>query len=426
MSGEKFSKKPILVITESINVDDSSGSKANVALVQNLAALDYNIIVLHYTRQDIELPGITCIAISEIKFSFFYVLSRTHRMLQRILKVNFSHWLENRFGFSFTFFNDSNSIAKAVRKHYSGEDLIITLSKGASFRPHHAMLQMPHLHGKWLAYVHDPYPFHCYPPPYHWTEPGHQQKETFFRKVSEKTRYAGFPSLKLKEWMQEFFPAFAEKSVIIPHQIPNKIDNLKGALPNYFDTNKFTVLHAGNLMKQRDPFPLLKAWQKFLNENPQAEKESQLLLIGPASYHQPRLFNKITNIPSVYISEGYMSYNTVKEMERSASVNIILEAVAKVSPFLPGKFPHLVAVNKPILHIGPKNSETLRLLGKNYPWQAAANDIGTITEKLQQLYILWGEDKHSLKQDRPDLEAYLSASHLTKSIDSLMGDYENF
>jgi len=401
----------ILIISESIDVEDSSGSKANVALIQNFAAGGFGVRVLHYTRKDIKLPEIDCIAIRERKFTANYFLSRTQRVLQRLFDTNFSHFLENRFGFSFTYFNDSRSIANAIKQNYSGEDLILTLSKGASFRPHHAMLQVPKLHDKWMAYIHDPYPFHCYPPPYNWTEAGHRQKEDFFREVSEKARYVAFPSLKLKDWMAQFFPAFTDKSIIIPHQFSEQ-DNNDTAIPDYFDTSKFTVLHAGNMMKQRDPFPLLEAWVKFLKENAQAREESQLLLIGPASYHQPRLSEKAAHMPSVHISEGYETYETVKRMEQSASVNIILEAVAELSPFLPGKFPHLVMANNPILYLGPKNSETVRLLGEAYPWQSTADDIETITERLQELYSIWAEDKNSFKLDRPDLMEYLSASSL--------------
>ena len=43
--------KKILVIVDSIDVNDSSGSKANVALIQNLAACGFDVLVLHYTQK---------------------------------------------------------------------------------------------------------------------------------------------------------------------------------------------------------------------------------------------------------------------------------------------------------------------------------------------------------------------------------------
>ena len=67
----------ILVIVDSINVNDSSGSKANVALIQNLAACGFEIQVLHYTRNDINLEKIKCISIPEKKWNFLYLLTKS-------------------------------------------------------------------------------------------------------------------------------------------------------------------------------------------------------------------------------------------------------------------------------------------------------------------------------------------------------------
>ena len=83
-------------------------------------------------------------------------------------------------------------------------DLVLTLSKGASFRPHYSVLKTPRFHDKWMAYVHDPYPFHFYPRPYTWVETSYKQNEEFFNKVSEKAKYSAFPSQLLLEWMGIF------------------------------------------------------------------------------------------------------------------------------------------------------------------------------------------------------------------------------
>ena len=112
------------------------------------------------------------------------------------------------------------------------------MSKGASFRPHYAVLQLPQFHDKWMAYVHDPYPMHCYPRPYDWVETSYKQKEKFFKLVSEKARYSAFPSQLLKEWMGSYFPNFLRTGIIIPHQNADyKINDV--VLPDYFDNTKF-------------------------------------------------------------------------------------------------------------------------------------------------------------------------------------------
>ncbi|WP_416448162.1 UDP-glycosyltransferase [Leeuwenhoekiella sp. A2] len=410
-------KKSILILAESIQVEDSSGSKANVAFIKNLHKAGFVITVYHYNRSVIFLPEIATTSVKERK-KIYYFLSRTQRIFQRITGLMISKFLENCFGFSFTFKNDVKSMVAAL-DHEKPEnyDLIITLSKGASYRTHAALLKLPQWHEKWLAYIHDPYPFHWYPPPYDWLESGHNQKEAFFLKIAQKAQFLGYPSRLLAEWMGRFNSLFEEKSVVLPHQVITSSE--QSELPGYFKKEKFTVLHAGNLLKQRDPYPLIKAWEKFLEANPEAHKNIQLLLIGPGSYHEPVLTKRCNQISSIYRSSGYLKYATVQTLEKNAAVNMVLEARAAISPFLPAKVPGLIQANHCILHLGPKKSETRRLLGEDYPWVTAADDAEKITNLLLKLYDIWKENPHQLLLNRKDLEDYFSAEYLKKQIQYL-------
>lgn len=407
--------KKILVVAESIDVEDSSGSKANVALIQNLHKVGFNLMVYHYTRKEVQLKGISCIEIREKKWNYLYILSRTQRRIQNDLKIIINKPLENIFGFSFTFFNDSKSIAHSLKSSKFTPDIILTLSKGASFRPHHALLELPKLHSKWMAYIHDPYPFYYYPEPYQWSEPGFKEKIRFFSKLSKKCRWAAFPSLLLKEWMINKYPDFQEKSLIIPHQFSDD-ETKDGPLPAFFNLKKFSLLHAGNLMKQRSPLPLISAYQQFLKNNPEALKNSQLILLGNASYYKERLEKLEKNIDSLYISDGNINFDLVQRLQKKATINIILESVASHSPFLPGKFPHCIVANKPILFLGPEKSEVHRLLGPDYPYRTDADNVEKITELIETLYRNWLKNPSTLILDREDLVNYLSSNRLRQIV----------
>ena len=409
-------KKKILVISESIDIEDSSASKVNVALILNLVKIGYEIKVLHYSRKNIHLEGVDCISIPEIKWSLNYILSRTQRVFQRVTKINLSKPLENIFGHSFTFFNDSKSITKAVQQYYNQEELIITLSKGASFRPHHAMLSILKLQSKWLAYVHDPYPFHYYPRPYNWVESGYQFKEDFFREVSEKAKYSGFPSQLLKEWMGSYFPNFLKTGVIIPHQ-NLEFENIQSIeLPAYLDKNKFNLLHAGNLMKQRSPIGLIKGYRLFLENVIEAKENSRLLLLGNASYYKDVLINEIDE--NIYWSNGNVAFKEVDFVQKNVSVNIILESKSEISPFLPGKFPHCVSANKPILLLGPYYSESKRLLGDDYIYITEVDFVERISKLIEKLYFEW-KCNPGQKLNRKDLEDYFGLESLNFKMNKL-------
>lgn len=408
----------ILVVVDSINIEDSSGSKANVALINNLVEAGFEVLVYHYTLRNIQLQGASCYAISEIKYSPLYFLSRIQRILARKFEINVAPFLERLFGFSFTFFNDTDSILKALKKITFAPDLVLTLSKGGSFRPHYAVLKLTQLHDKWMAYVHDPYPFHFYPRPYNWVEAGYKFKEAFFLKVAEKAKYSGFPSQLLLDWMGGYFPGFLKTGVVIPHQNSKyKIQNT--VFPSYFDNSKFNLLHAGNLLNTRSPKGLIEGLKLFFERCPEARKEVRFLLIGSCEGYSKMVSDYQKDIPELFLYDGIIPFDVVYNIQKNATVNIIIEAKSEISPFLPAKFPHCVAANKTILSLAPYLSEVKRLLGVDYEYWSEVDDVNKITKLIEQLYSLWKQNPNNLLLNRNDLQEYLSVDYLKQTIDDL-------
>ncbi|MGI0107851.1 UDP-glycosyltransferase [Salinimicrobium sp. WS361] len=409
-------KKSILVVAESINVEDSSGSKANVALIKNLQKAGFNIKVYHYTRSEIQMSGVDCVAITENRKSLLFLLSRLSNLGRKYLSFDLNRVFEKYSGFSLAHLNDRNSIVRGLRNIEDFKpDLVLTLSKGASFRPHHALLRIPEFHSKWVAYIHDPYPMHSYPRPYDWVEPGHQQKRKFFLQVAEKALYAAYPSKLLAEWMESYYPPLKGKRVIVPHQIvEGKIDTSE--LPDFFKQEAFTIVHAGALMSARNPMGLIKAFGMFLKVVPEAASNSQLLFLGPKSIYANK-FEKIKEeLSQFYSSDDNLPFAQVHAIQYSAAVNVILEAKGPISPFLPGKFPHCIQAGKPILLLGPYYSESRRLLGDDYPWWSEIDDVEKISEIIGGLYQTWKASKCEAGYNYENLNKYLSIDYLSDQL----------
>lgn len=406
----------ILIISESINVDDSSGSKVNTALIDNLYKAGFELKVLHYSHKEIQLDGINCELIKENKISLLFLLSRSVRVFQRLTKFYINHKIEKLFGFSFTHTNDTNTIAKSIRKNQDFKpDLILTLSKGGSFRPHRAMLKLPELQSKWMAYIHDPYPFHFYPRPYTKVEESYFAKEKMMRGIMQKAKFVSFPSLLLKEWMQSYFPEVEGKSSIIPHQL--KVEDSLQPIPDFFQKGQFSLLHSGNLLTERNPEYLIKAFLHFLDSNPEAKNDAKLYFVGNYFKHE-KLLKEYMGHPNIVI-HSYIEYKIIQAIEKEAAVNIILEAISEISPFLPGKFPNCVKVDKPVLLVGPYYSEVKRLLGNDYPYWAEADNVEEIHKNIAQLYQAWKQNPAGLKLNRPDLVDYCNETALKRVIDNL-------
>jgi hypothetical protein len=411
--------KSILIVVESIDVNDSSASKGRVALIKNLHKTGFKLKVLHYTRKNIELDEISCTAIREQKWTFFYILSKLQLIIWRLTKWNLNLFIEKTIGFSFAYLNDSYSIEKAIQKENPQDyDLIFTLSKAASFRTHKALLNLKKWHNKWMAYIHDPYPMHSYPRPYDWVEPGHQFKRNFFLQVAEKCRYAVYPSQLLAKWMEGYYRPLEGKAIIIPHQLTNDVVKSRQN-PSFFDSNQFNILHAGSLLWGRDPEGLILGFEMFLDKNQEAKKESRLLFLGSKNHYSDLLKDYSYKLLQIYVSEDYIPFEEVYKLQFASSVNVILEAQGPISPFLPGKFPHCIAADKPILLLGPHYSESRRLLKEDYPYWSENDDIKKIAGNIESLYKNWKEDKHQ-NLNRIDLVNYLSEIELKKSINSII------
>lgn len=412
-------KRNILIAVDSIDVNTSSGAKANMALIENLCACGYEVHVIHHSMESGSRDHFTHEQIRIRKYAPLYLTGVITRLMHRHFRINLNKWIEPLFGFSAEFFSTSYAFARAIRKRGDQANLIITLSQGASFRPHYALLQCKGLHHKWLSYIHDPYPFHYYPRPYNWVQPGYRQKERFFLKMSENARWCAFPSQLLMQWMGAYFPKMEEKGILIPHQLstipPPSFDT-----SGYWNNEDFNLLHAGNLMKQRPADGLIEGFSSFLQQYPEAKTHARLHLIGPANYHIHKLENYVNRIPELILNTRGVQYHEAYNLQRRAAVNIILESLSEISPFLPGKFPHCVAAGKPVLLLSPYYSETRRLLGKEYPYWCENNDSSAIARHIGTLYEHWKANRPFVMNLQQELLHYIGPEQLKNTLNSMV------
>lgn len=411
----------ILIVADTLDVDASSGAKTSLALVESLIACGYDLKVLHYSRKEIPIDKTTTISIKEKKSSIYYLLAKIQIFTKRILGISLNEKTESRRGFSYTHTYDVASIQQAIQKENQDQyDWVLALSYAGSFRAHMALTKLPTWHRKFIAYIHDPYPQHSYPRPYDWVEPGHQQKRDFFVEMSRSAKYMMYPSKYLGDWMESYYHKSKGKAVIIPHQIPDV--TVSNETPDFFDEEKFTVMHAGSMMSARNPMALTEAFCALTEENKEFKKDAQLIFIGNRSIFHDELEKISKNYSALYVHPGYLNFDSVLSMQYKTSVNVVLEAKGPFSPFLPGKIPHCIKANTPILLLGPYKSETKRLLGDAYPYWSEIDDVLMIKKHLQHLYTLWKKDKNSLTLEVDtitDLTYYFSPEYVAGQFNTL-------
>lgn len=407
-------KRPskILVVADTLDLEKSSGAKGRIALLNGLSNEGFRLKVLHYSRRELHLENILLVNIPEKKNTGTYLKAKAQLIFQRITGHNINHWLESRKGFSYAHDYDVISIKAAIKNESPKDyDYILALSYASSFRAHKAILQLPEWHNKFLAYVHDPYPMHSYPRPYDWVEPGHKHKRDFFIALYTAAHKIIYPSKMLGEWMGSYYPTGKGKSVVIPHLISKDLKDTK-VYPSYFEPSLFNILHAGSLMSARKPMALLKGFLALINDIPEARTTARLIMVGGHSIFHEEMKILSQEFPEIVLSPDKEDFETTYNMQQKAAINVVLEAKGPSSPFLPGKVPHCVAANKPILLLGPYYSETRRILGADYPYWSEIDDHERIKNLLKDLYQSWQREKNKFSLNRPDVQDYMSSQSI--------------
>lgn len=143
----------------------------------------------------------------------------------------------------------------------------------------------------------------------------------------------------------------------------------------------------------------------------------KLIHIGPAPHYKEYLEKEAKDETRIEVFCESHPFNEVLWLQDKAAINIIIEAKAEFSPFLPGKFPHCIAAGKPILLLGPPKSEARRLLGEDYPYYSEIDDTEHIAILLEDLYLKWKQDEN--RMDYSKIGSYLSSTHLKEVIENL-------
>ena len=273
----------------------------------------------------------------------------------------------------------------------------------------------------WLANFHDPFPMSLYPEPYKAsTNRIYKRQEKSTRDIIDKATFVSFPSLLLKEWMQSFFPNIKEKSIILPH-VGMKLNNLPDLLIDHevqLEPNKFNILHAGTLLGPRNIKSLFTAFERFINYDDEIKKHAVLNVLGKIAKEQVEIIASNKENCNLNIITDRVSYKRSLKLTVDANVSLIIEADSDISPFMPGKLADLIFLEKPILALTPKNSETLRILGHNYPFTSRVNDEEQIFIKLLELWYLWKEQKLELPE-KNRLKDYVSAKRFNNEVEKL-------
>lgn len=374
-------RKKILVCAESLRINETSSGIVTSTFISMLRDNGYRVDVLSQKNFSYEITWL-----EGVQLYLFEPIDTKSSWIRRIPKLRAVFPLMERVSPMLNpairqWRDEIDSTLK--REKY---DLIIALGSGAQFFPHFALAALkPDI--KWIANFHDPFPMHAYPVPYRHKKGVYGWLLEFH--VHRLMKYAWkicFPSEYLMNSMQEYYPEIISKSFVIPH-----IGTRLNALPELADDNKFqlakgkiNILHAGTLLGPRDPSFLLAAIKELHFENIGFAETVNFVFLGKVS-RELKAEVAATSLPNVLFFDGRISYKKSLDVIQEADGLMVIEAINDFSPFMPGKLADISFFEKPILAFTCKNSEVLRLLGNDYPYYSALNDIQSIKKAISKL-----------------------------------------
>ncbi|HUH25422.1 MAG TPA: glycosyltransferase family 4 protein [Flavobacterium sp.] len=125
---------------------------------------------------------------------------------------------------------------------------------------------------------------------------------------------------------------------------------------------KFTISHIGSLLSKRNPRILWKALKELLKENESFRNDFQLQFIGKVS---PEIIDTIKEfkLDSYLNVVGYVSHTDALRYQRSSQVLLLIEIDSyETQGIIPGKLFEYMSAERPVLAIGPEESDIAKIL----------------------------------------------------------------
>lgn len=125
---------------------------------------------------------------------------------------------------------------------------------------------------------------------------------------------------------------------------------------------KFTLSHIGSLLSNRNPIILWEALSELCSENPEFSKDLLIQLAGSVSDAILISIQKY-GLMDQCIVLGYLSHQKAIQLQYNSQVLLLIEMnLPETKAIIPGKLFEYLAAKRPILAIGPVDSDVEKII----------------------------------------------------------------
>ncbi len=196
--------------------------------------------------------------------------------------------------------------------------------------------------------------------------------------------------------MKKEFEVMASKQVDL---LTNGFDD-EDYTDEYFEPDKkFTLAHIGTMVQSRNPIVLWEALSGLKKTNPELIQHFRFKLIGKVDisiletakeYKLDSLLEKIDYVPHDEV---------IRQQRQSQVLLMILNNTRNAKGILTGKFFEYMAAKRPIICIGPSDSDTAKILKElDVGYVVGFEDVGKMKEVLIKLYDAYTKNEDFIEQ----------------------------
>lgn len=221
------------------------------------------------------------------------------------------------------------------------------------------------------------------------------------KEVFEKADLLIFPNIQQCRYsLNKDFSRYRDKCLIVPHSfdlnmIPMNENNLLH--------ENFVFLYTGHLDTHRNPYSIIRAYERILKIEPQIAKKIEIRFVG----NMPQKYKNMIYIRSLYknivVCEPVDYYTSLKMMQKAdCLIHIDAKFNYKYNSniFFASKLVDYMGSFKPILGITAKNSPAYAILDESHNRIHEIEDINGIANSMIDYY------KHKINVDYEQYKKY--------------------
>jgi len=221
----------------------------------------------------------------------------------------------------------------------------------------------------------------------------------------------------VRDFRQKYPEIPEEKFVVIPNGFHPEISQPVPYQPNAV----FTLRYAGSLYGRRDPQPLLRALEQLVQQGSIDPERFHLHIVGRVGED---VRQKLQQAPVPVEIESYVPFReSVQRLQYAEALLLIVDDSPHSRDIVPGKLFEYLAVHRPIVAIGPPDSEVGAILRETQAGQMIAPEqIDQLADAIATLYRAWETGRMSERIARIRAEAVqrYSRYHLTRRFAHLL------